>query len=91
MEMVRLKSLKKWRALLAVLIPSMVSAIAPPVILVIMSYFGTMDQTEVGLNAAVQAFVTVLFGVVNFVSFSLGILCVRSTGKGGQRGGCHLS
>jgi hypothetical protein len=87
MEMVRQSASEKWRAILAVLIPSAVSAIAPPIILAIMPpHFGTGSEEEAGLAAVVQAFVTVLFGAVNFVCFSLGILCTRSKSEGAQGG-----
>jgi hypothetical protein len=84
MEMVRLNSLQTGRAILAVLIPSVVSAIGPPIILVIIPpCFGFASVKEAVLAAAVQAFITVLFGIVNFLSFSFGILCLRSKGKEG--------
>jgi hypothetical protein len=84
MKLVRLNSLEKWRAILAVLILSVVSAIAPPIIVALIPLcFGAGSGKEAMIVAAVPAFVTVLFGIVNFVSFSLGILCVRSKSEGG--------
>jgi hypothetical protein len=84
MKLVRLNSLEKWRAILAVLILSVVSAIAPPIILAIIPpCFGTVSGKGAVLAAMVPAFVTILFGIVSFVSFSLGILYVGSKGKRG--------
>jgi len=87
MKLVSQNSLAKWRAMLAVLILSVVSAIAPPIILAIIPpCFGTVSGKEAVIAAMVPAFVTILFGIVNFVSFSVGILCVRSTGEAAQGG-----
>jgi hypothetical protein len=84
MKMARLDALGKWRAIFAVLILSVVSAIAPPMIVVIIPpCFGTVSGKEAVLVAMVPAFVTILFGIVNSVSFSLGILYLGSKGKGG--------
>jgi len=85
MEMARLDALGKWRAIFAVLILSVVSAIAPPIIVVVIPpCFGTVSGKEAVLAAMVPAFVTILFGIVNFVFFSVGIVCVRSTDEAAQ-------
>jgi len=73
MEMVRTNSLKKWQGIVAVLLPSAVSAIAPPIILSI------TDSPDLAL--ILLAGVTFCVGIVNFVAFSIGILCVRTKGK----------
>jgi hypothetical protein len=78
MELVRRNSSKKRSGILIVLLASAVSAIAPILILAGAPYSRPSDHIAAGLNAVVVSFVALLFGVVNFVAFSLGILCSRT-------------
>jgi hypothetical protein len=80
MELARRNRLKKRRAILAVLVTSVVSAIVPPLIWLVTSWAAGDPK---GLNAVVLAFVTFPFGIIGFVAFNLGILCTPAKGRAG--------
>jgi hypothetical protein len=75
MKMVRRNSLEKWQGLLAVLLSSAASAIAPPMILAMMP---SPERKAAWLSAAVLSFATLTFGAVAFVAFGIGILSIRA-------------
>jgi hypothetical protein len=74
MERVRRGTLKKWQAVSVVLLTSAVSALAPPMV-----WTGATAAVRpgVGMEVGFLLAFTLLIGVVNFVAFSIGILCLR--------------
>jgi hypothetical protein len=77
MELVRKRDLLKWQGVLAAVLFLLVSAIAPAAILEVLS--SSADQKSTTLNAAIVWFVTLLFGMIACVAFSVGIICSRVT------------
>jgi hypothetical protein len=80
MAMVRLESLSKTRGVLIVLLSSVVSAIAPPLMVTLSVPRHAVDGTDLGagFSAALMALGTVAFGIIAFVGFTVGIVFINT-------------